>query len=158
MSASARAGVPVVGVYGSARLPETNEHYRYAVAVGRALAGEGFIVATGGYAGVMEAVSKGAREAGGEVIGYTVTSWDGLPANRYVTEQHRRTVTIGQHDVIELVGISDLIVGSDRECDLVAVDDGDDGVGRRLRRGGGRNSTPPSQDGAFQQPEQGDTV
>jgi uncharacterized protein (TIGR00725 family) len=64
-----------------------NEHYQYAVAVGRALAGEGFIVATGGYAGVMEAVSKGARDVGGEVIGYTVTSWDGLPANRYVTEQ-----------------------------------------------------------------------
>ena len=87
MNASARAGVPIVGVYGSARLPETNEHYQYAVAVGRALAGEGFAVATGGYAGVMEAVSKGARDVGGEVIGYTVTSWDGLPANRYVTEQ-----------------------------------------------------------------------
>ena len=87
MNASARAGVPIVGVYGSARLPETNEHYQYAVAVGRALAGEGFTVATGGYAGVMEAVSKGAREVGGAVIGYTVTSWDGLPANRYVTEQ-----------------------------------------------------------------------
>ena len=87
MNASARAGVPIVGVYGSARLPETDEHYQYAVAVGRALAGEGFIVATGGYAGVMEAVSKGAREVGGEVIGYTVTSWDGLPANRYVTEE-----------------------------------------------------------------------
>lgn len=87
MNASARAGVPIVGVYGSARLPETDEHYQYAVAVGRALAGEGFIVATGGYAGVMEAVSKGARDVGGEVIGYTVTSWDGLPANRYVTEE-----------------------------------------------------------------------
>jgi uncharacterized protein (TIGR00730 family) len=87
VNASARAGVPVVGVYGSARLPETDEHYQYAVAVGRALAGEGFIVATGGYAGVMEAVSKGAREVGGEVIGYTVTSWDGLPANRFVTEE-----------------------------------------------------------------------
>jgi uncharacterized protein (TIGR00730 family) len=87
VNASARAGVPIVGVYGSARLPETDEHYQYAVAVGRALAGEGFIVATGGYAGVMEAVSKGARDVGGEVIGYTVTSWDGLPANRYVTEK-----------------------------------------------------------------------
>ena len=87
MNASARAGVPIVGVYGSARLPETDEHYQYAVAVGRALAGEGFIVATGGYAGVMEAVSRGARDVGGEVIGYTVTSWDGLPANRYVTEE-----------------------------------------------------------------------
>ena len=87
MNASARDGVPIVGVYGSARLPETDEHYQFAVAVGRALAGEGFIVATGGYAGVMEAVSKGARDAGGEVIGYTVMSWDGLPANRFVTQQ-----------------------------------------------------------------------
>jgi len=25
------------------------------------------------------------------VIGYTVTSWDGLPANRYVTEQRDST-------------------------------------------------------------------
>ena len=87
MNASARAGVPIVGVYGSARLPETDKRYQHAVAVGRALAGEGFIVATGGYAGVMEAVSKGARDVGGEVIGYTVTSWDGLAANRYVTEK-----------------------------------------------------------------------
>jgi uncharacterized protein (TIGR00730 family) len=87
VSASARAGVPIVGVYGSARLPETDEHYKYAVSVGRALASEGFIVATGGYAGVMEAVSKGAREMGGEVIGFTVISWDGLPANRFVTQQ-----------------------------------------------------------------------
>jgi uncharacterized protein (TIGR00730 family) len=80
-------GVPVVGVYGSARLTEGHEHYRYALAVGRALAAEGFTVATGGYAGVMEAVSRGAQEAGGYVIGYTVTAWDGLPPNRYVTEQ-----------------------------------------------------------------------
>lgn len=87
MNADARTGVPIVGVYGSARLPETDEHYQFAVEVGRALAGEGFTVATGGYAGVMEAVSKGARDVGGEVIGYTVTSWDGLPANRYVTHQ-----------------------------------------------------------------------
>ncbi len=87
MNASARAGVPIVGVYGSARLPENDKRYQYAVAVGRALADEGFIVATGGYAGVMEAVSKGARDVGGEVIGYTVTSWDGLAANRYVTEK-----------------------------------------------------------------------
>ncbi len=87
MSASATAGVPVVGVYGSARLPATDPRYTYALNVGRALATEGLTVATGGYAGVMEAVSKGAREAGGEVVGYTVTSWDGLAANEYVTER-----------------------------------------------------------------------
>ncbi len=87
MNSSVKARIPIVGVYGSARLPATDPRYTYAQAVGRALACEGFTVATGGYAGVMEAVSKGAREVDGQVIGYTVTSWDGLPANQYVTEQ-----------------------------------------------------------------------
>ena len=41
---------------------------------GRLLAGAGFTVATGGYGGTMEAVSAGAREAGGHVIGVTAPS------------------------------------------------------------------------------------
>lgn len=39
--------------------------------VGKALAEAGFAVMTGGYAGIMEAVSRGAAEAGGHVIGVT---------------------------------------------------------------------------------------
>jgi len=87
MSAGAQDDAPIVGVYGSARLPSSDPRYQKAIAVGGALASFGFTVATGGYSGIMEAASKGAREAGGRVIGYTVSGWDGLPANHYVTEQ-----------------------------------------------------------------------
>ncbi len=40
--------------------------------LGRLLAERGFTVVSGGYSGVMEAVSRGAREAGGEVLGVTL--------------------------------------------------------------------------------------
>ena len=87
MSEPAAPSAPIVGVYGSARLPASDPRYKKAVAVGAALAGFGLTVATGGYAGIMEAVSRGAKEAGGEVVGYTVSAWDGLPANEFVMTQ-----------------------------------------------------------------------
>lgn len=56
---------------------------------GRLLAEAGFQVATGGYAGLMEAVSAGAHHAGGHVIG--VTAPEVFPgrsgANRHVAEE-----------------------------------------------------------------------
>lgn len=76
---------PTVAVYGSARIESTDPRYASARAIGAALAGAGLAVATGGYEGVMGAVSRGAHEVGGEVIGYTVAAWDGLPANQWVT-------------------------------------------------------------------------
>ena len=77
----------IVGVYGSARLPESDPRWVAAFNLGAALAEAGYTVATGGYEGIMGAASRGAKSKGGEVLGYTVTSWDGLPANPYVTEQ-----------------------------------------------------------------------
>lgn len=62
----------VVAVFGSARVQPTDDEYRQSVAVGRALAEAGYAVITGGYAGVMEAASKGASDAGGHVIGVTI--------------------------------------------------------------------------------------
>jgi uncharacterized protein (TIGR00725 family) len=59
---------PIVGVYGSARLPANDPRYQKALQIGAALASAGFTVATGGYAGIMEATSRGAREAGGAVL------------------------------------------------------------------------------------------
>ena len=45
--------------------------YEDSFQVGAALGAAGYTVMTGGYAGVMEAASKGASEAGGHVIGVT---------------------------------------------------------------------------------------
>src|ERR1700732_4054886 len=61
----------VITVFGSSRPEEGHAEYAEAVELGRALAAAGFAVCTGGYAGVMEGVSRGAREAGGRVLAVT---------------------------------------------------------------------------------------
>jgi len=76
---------PIVGVLGSARITAEDPRYALGMLVGRRLAEAGFTVMTGGYAGSMEAVSRGAAEAGGEVIGLPVRRWPDLQPNRWVT-------------------------------------------------------------------------
>jgi uncharacterized protein (TIGR00725 family) len=58
-----------VAVIGAGRTEEGSEAWALAEEVGRRLAEAGVTVVTGGRAGVMEAASKGAAEAGGTVIG-----------------------------------------------------------------------------------------
>ncbi len=62
---------PVVSVFGGAHPREGTAAYMEAMDLGTQLAKAGFTVATGGYSGVMEAVSRGAGEARGHVIGVT---------------------------------------------------------------------------------------
>lgn len=56
-------------MFGSARLVPESQEYRDAVRLGRLLAARGDVIVSGGYAGIMEAVSRGAHEAGGTVVG-----------------------------------------------------------------------------------------
>ena len=58
-------------------------HAEVAERVGGALAGRGAVVVTGGLGGVMEAASRGAREAGGTTVGILPGS-DRAAANPYV--------------------------------------------------------------------------
>ncbi len=58
-----------VSVFGSARTPPGAPEYVAGEALGAALARAGFAVITGGGPGVMEAVNKGAVEAGGVSVG-----------------------------------------------------------------------------------------
>jgi uncharacterized protein (TIGR00730 family) len=63
-------------VFGS-NFPKAGEpDYTEARELGRLLAQAGYIVATGGYFGTMEATSRGAKEAGGYVIGVTTSRFD----------------------------------------------------------------------------------
>src|ERR1700682_1209896 len=61
-----------VTIFGGSRVEPDSDEILAAQRLGRALAERGFDVVTGGYNGVMEAVSRGARGAGGHVIGVTV--------------------------------------------------------------------------------------
>ena len=76
----------IISVFGSSRVVEPGESYRQAVELGTALAEAGFSVATGGYSGVMEAVSRGAAQAGGQVIGVVARSLPGKP-NRWIGKE-----------------------------------------------------------------------
>jgi uncharacterized protein (TIGR00730 family) len=58
-----------VSVFGSARTPVDHPEYAAGVALGNALARAGFAVITGGGPGAMEAVNRGASEAGGVSVG-----------------------------------------------------------------------------------------
>ena len=64
--------VPLVSVFGSARFGEGHPAYEAGYRLGRALAEAGFGVVTGGGRGVMEAVNRGAYEAGGVSVGLNI--------------------------------------------------------------------------------------
>ena len=77
----------VIAIFGTGKAVEGDEAFQSAYEVGKSLAEKGFIVANGGYAGTMLAAAKGAREAGGEVIGVTCSAFRRSRANEYVTEE-----------------------------------------------------------------------
>jgi len=81
-----------VSVFGGSQPKEDSSAYAKARELGRLLAERGHTVLTGGYIGVMEAVSRGAHEAGGHVIGVTcedIEAWRPIKANAWVMEEIR---------------------------------------------------------------------
>jgi uncharacterized protein (TIGR00730 family) len=83
---------PVVTVFGSSRIQPGEPPYDEALSLGEALARLGWSVATGGYAGTMEAVSRGARLAGGHTVGVTcdqIEAWRGAAPNAWIAEEVR---------------------------------------------------------------------
>ena len=97
----------VVAVFGSSLVTPGDPDYDQAQACGTLLAESGYVVATGGYGGSMEAVSRGAAEAGGHVIGVTAPAVfvDRSGPNRWVAEE--RTAESLTERMHELVGSSD---------------------------------------------------
>lgn len=89
-----------VAVFGSSQTTPASPGWDEAAMVGAGLAAAGLSVVTGGYGGTMEAVSKGAAEAGGHVIGVTAPSLfpDRPAANRYVVE------LIEAEDLLDRIG------------------------------------------------------
>jgi uncharacterized protein (TIGR00730 family) len=75
-----------ITVFGSSQPIETDEQYKLAYQLGSLLAETGFNVCTGGFFGIMEAVSKGAVEKGADAIGIIVDHWGGA-ANKFVTRE-----------------------------------------------------------------------
>ncbi len=83
-----------VAVFGASAPRPGEPAYQEAYALGRALAQAGHTVLNGGYIGTMEAVSRGAAEAGGRVIGVTceaIERWRAVGPNPWLSEAWRTT-------------------------------------------------------------------
>ena len=79
----------IISVFGASSTPHDSAEWHEAERLGNLLAKAGYAVATGGYGGSMEAVSKGVSEANGEVIGVTAPDVfkSRAGANPFVTEE-----------------------------------------------------------------------
>jgi uncharacterized protein (TIGR00730 family) len=78
-----RAG-PCVTVFGSARCAHDHPYYTVGRDVGRRLTRLGFTVMTGGGPGLMEAVNRGAQDAGGRSVGCNIRLPMEQSPNRYL--------------------------------------------------------------------------
>lgn len=81
-----------VTIFGGAQPKEGSAAYAEARQLGALLARNGHTVLTGGYMGTMEAVSRGAYENGGHVIGVTcedIEAWRPTRKNSWVKEERK---------------------------------------------------------------------
>ena len=79
----------IVTVFGSSRPIVGTADYEEARALGKALAERGLAVCSGGYSGVMEAVSRGAKDAGGKTYGVTAEFFK-REANQWIDVEVRK--------------------------------------------------------------------
>jgi hypothetical protein len=82
-------GERIITVFGSSRPSEGDADYAEARELGGCLAERGFAVCSGGYGGVMEAASRGAKEAGGKTYGVTADFF-GRKANKWIDVEVRK--------------------------------------------------------------------
>src|SRR6266849_10268772 len=92
-----------VTVFGSSRPREGDADYEEARMLGRALAESGYSVCSGGYGGVMEGVSRGAKEAGGKTYGVTAEFFKAR-ANPWIDVEVR--VAAWQERLFELIHVA----------------------------------------------------
>jgi len=99
---------PVIAVFGSSQIIEDDAEYQQARLLGRLLAREGFVVCNGGYAGAMEASSRGASEAGGVSIGLTLDIFGDRGPNPFVTKEIKSKTLFER--LSNFVGLADAFI------------------------------------------------
>ncbi len=78
-----------ITVFGGSQPKPGDPAYQDAIQLGSLIAQSGYTLLTGGYIGTMEALSRGASDAGGHVIGVTcdqIEAWRPVKANAWVKE------------------------------------------------------------------------
>src|ERR1041385_544716 len=91
-----------ITVFGSSRPHDGDADYDQARALGRDLADRGFRVCSGGYGGVMEGASRGAKERGGRTLAVTAEFFK-RSANEWVDKVY--SVATWQERLFELIRV-----------------------------------------------------
>jgi len=74
--------------FGSSTITEDTIEYKEGILIGRKLSKCGYSVKCGGYQGLMEAISKGVYQNGGECIGIALEAFETIrPENTYLTKK-----------------------------------------------------------------------
>lgn len=92
-----------ISVFGGSQPKPGDLAYQEARQLGELLAKRGHTVLTGGYIGAMEAVSRGAHEAGGHVIGVScgeIERWREVGVNNWVKEEWRKQTLVERLQVL----------------------------------------------------------
>ncbi len=78
----------IAATFGASQCPKESPLYREGIELGRLLAQKGYLVKCGGYGGLMEAVSRGVREGGGECVGIVLEAFEAIrPQNPYLSKK-----------------------------------------------------------------------
>ncbi len=94
----------IVTVFGSSRPKAGDAEYEEARELGKLLAQRGFAICSGGFGGVMEGASRGAKEGGGKTYGVTAEFFK-LRANAWVDTEVR--VETWDARLFELIRLAD---------------------------------------------------
>src|SRR5438874_8201796 len=93
----------IITVFGSSRPRENEADYEEAMALGQALGEAGFAICSGGYGGMMGAVSRGARSAGAKTYGVTAEFFK-PQVNRWIDKEIR--MKTWQERLFELIRLA----------------------------------------------------
>ncbi|MFV1951798.1 MAG: LOG family protein [Nitrospinota bacterium] len=76
----------LISVFGSSKIQDNLHEYKAAKGLGELLGKNGYDICTGGYDGLMSAVSEGGKIGGAKVKGITMEIFD-LPPNKWLDEE-----------------------------------------------------------------------
>ncbi len=76
-----------ITIFGTSKAAPGDDVFETAEKIGAALAKKGFTIANGGYGGTMLAAAKGAKQAGGEGIGVTCSTFGRTTPNEFLTSR-----------------------------------------------------------------------
>ena len=97
----------IITSFGSAFVSKDELLFNEIESLGKVIAQKGWTVCSGGYYGSMEAISKGAKSAGGKTIGVTVKEWT-AKINQYIDEEVKMRSLMER--IVELVGVADAYI------------------------------------------------